>query len=328
MLDAKVGSAHGARGEHVAQSCGHVSSDIVQPPAGSTHGDSHLLGDARGRDDRRHHFPRVPRPVSADVAVLVEVQALPRPEVEGSMGHRHGHGRAHEGGLDVPRHVVIALHCVLEEIPVPRFGADVVECGLHICAHGGVGVLVDREARGGVADEEVCHPLLARVDAVERPLESGGDEVAPPGLGIHSGLAGQGHVNPLQGDEKVPGAARAASPLAQVQPLPRPQREAPVVDGDVEGNPHKGGLGSRPLLSPPSLDNAVQGVVQVGPDRWVRILVYSESPIWSLKEEVRNPRLHRPDLRHVFQDALGDKVYPALVWLERHLLLRPLRHRG
>ena len=119
---------------------------------------------AHQRDDDRAR--------AAVVAVLAEVDPLPGAEREAPVADRDRHRRADQQRLDVRGHVVGPLGRVLEVGRVLRHRAR--EPALHVAAHVGIGVLVDRQRRRGVLDEQVRQPDLeaARARAARRRSRS------------------------------------------------------------------------------------------------------------------------------------------------------------
>lgn len=80
--------------------------------------------------------------------VFEEVDALPDPQHEASTDERNGELHLGECGPQVGGHVVCALGVVMVgEV----FRRDSVEVGFEVGAHGGVGVLLDKQGGGGVA---------------------------------------------------------------------------------------------------------------------------------------------------------------------------------
>src|SRR4029450_6146799 len=80
---------------------------------------------------------------------LAEEDALPRPEGETAVADGDEHLRAHEGRADVRGSVLLAL---LDVLPAPVVPDHLLERRLEVTGDRGVGVLVDRHARGGVRD--------------------------------------------------------------------------------------------------------------------------------------------------------------------------------
>src|SRR5690606_33913868 len=88
--------------------------------------------------------------------MLPEVDPLPGAEREATVSHGNVEAYRGERALDVRRHVIGPLVCM----PEPRgvLGNELVEELLEILTRGGIGVLLDAEARGRVADENVTEP--------------------------------------------------------------------------------------------------------------------------------------------------------------------------
>lgn len=91
-------------------------------------------------------------------AVFPEVDALPGAEGESVVHDGDGECGGGEGGLDVGRHVVGAFGGVGVERVV--FGDEATHPLLEVAAGGGVGVLLNREAGGGVSDEEGAESVV------------------------------------------------------------------------------------------------------------------------------------------------------------------------
>ena len=86
------------------------------------------------------------------VAVLVEVDALPGAEIQFAVGNRDVQAHAHQRGFDVRWHVVSALRRVL---PVPTLGCNLVHPRIKVGSHVRAAILVDRDGRARVLDEQV-----------------------------------------------------------------------------------------------------------------------------------------------------------------------------
>src|SRR4029079_9646687 len=78
---------------------------------------------------------------------LAEEDPLPRAERERPVPDRHEHARAHEGGADVRRRVLLAL---LDVLPGPVLRNDPLQRDLKVARHRGIRVLVYRHPRGRV----------------------------------------------------------------------------------------------------------------------------------------------------------------------------------
>ena len=116
---------------------------------------------------------------------LAEEDPLPGPEREAAVADRHEHVGAHERRADVRRGVLLALFDVL---PGPVLGDDPLERGLEVARDGRVGVLVDRDARGGVRDVDEGRRRAVELAEGRLHLPRDVDELAPA-LGLHSQLA-------------------------------------------------------------------------------------------------------------------------------------------
>ena len=93
---------------------------------------------------------------AAAVAVLAQVDALPGAERQAPVADRQRQRRAEQRGLDVRRHVVGALERVRPERRV--LGHRVVEPRLEVAPHVGRGVLVERQRRRRVLEQQVREP--------------------------------------------------------------------------------------------------------------------------------------------------------------------------
>ena len=89
------------------------------------------------------------------VAVLTEVDALPRAERQAAVPHRQQQRDAQQPRFDVGRHVVGALRGV-HEIGRP-VGDRAVDPAPEVGPHVGIGVFIQAERRGRVLQEEVEH---------------------------------------------------------------------------------------------------------------------------------------------------------------------------
>src|SRR5581483_7019459 len=90
--------------------------------------------------------------LAAVAAMFPEVNALPSAKAELALHDGNGKRRGGERGLDVRRHVVRSFGVVLiERIALWH---ESIQPALEVVLRGGIGVLLDDEARGGVADEE------------------------------------------------------------------------------------------------------------------------------------------------------------------------------
>ena len=90
------------------------------------------------------------------VAVLTQVDALPGAEREPSAHHRQHQRRPQQRRLDVGGHVVVAFERVR---PVgSAVGHGLVKPGGEVAANIGRRVLIERQRRRGVLDEEMEHP--------------------------------------------------------------------------------------------------------------------------------------------------------------------------
>ena len=118
---------------------------------------------------------------TAVVAVLAEVDALPRAQRQAPAHHRQHQRRAQQRGLDVGGHVVVALERVG---PVgSAVGDRLVKPGGEVPADVGRGVLVEGQRRRRVLDEEMEHPHAQLVELGQRLHHLARDEVKAPGLG-------------------------------------------------------------------------------------------------------------------------------------------------
>ena len=90
---------------------------------------------------------------AAVVAVFVEIDALPRAEVQPAVGDGDGEAYTAQNRFCMSRHVVQSFEGML--IVGTAFGYQAVEDGLHIDTHIGVAVLVDAESATGVLGEDV-----------------------------------------------------------------------------------------------------------------------------------------------------------------------------
>ncbi len=99
-----------------------------------------------------HH--ELARPAS--VAVLPDIDALPGPECEAAGIDGDGESGGGEGGLDVGGHVVGAFGGVgVERI---AFRHETIEPRFKISSGRRVGVLLNGQARGGVANHDRAQP--------------------------------------------------------------------------------------------------------------------------------------------------------------------------
>src|SRR5688572_16401238 len=96
-------------------------------------------------------------PSGTATAVLPEVDALPRAKGELLAEDRNRQRGRGERGLDVRRHVVGALRVVLVE--GIAFRDEALQPALEVALRRRVGVLLDHEAGGGVAQEERAQAL-------------------------------------------------------------------------------------------------------------------------------------------------------------------------
>src|SRR5690349_12575785 len=94
------------------------------------------------------------------MAVLPEVNTLPRAEAELAIDDRHRERGRRERGLDVRRHVVRPFGVVLVERIA--FGDQAIQPALEVLLRRRIRVLLDDEARRGVAYE---HRAQALADA-------------------------------------------------------------------------------------------------------------------------------------------------------------------
>ena len=102
------------------------------------------------------------------VPVLTQVDPLPRPERQTPARQRQRQCRPEQRGLDVGRHVIVALERVGPEAGPLRHG--VVEPRLEVPANIRGGVLIERQRGRGVLDHEVEEAdadLIQTLDSVE-----------------------------------------------------------------------------------------------------------------------------------------------------------------
>ncbi len=92
-------------------------------------------------------------PLTAMIAELAQVYALPCAEVQSPPGYRNGERRAYYAAFRMGGHVVVALHCV--QIIRLAFLYYMVEDCLHVGTDIRVGILVDGECRRCMLDEKV-----------------------------------------------------------------------------------------------------------------------------------------------------------------------------
>ena len=110
------------------------------------------------------------------IAVLPEINALPRPESESTAKHRNVEADVGQDAFDMRRHVVRPL------VRVPKVGFvfryEAVEKGFQIFARRGIGVLVDDQARGSMLQEDVAHSRFNAAPG-DRLGDLGGDHMEP-----------------------------------------------------------------------------------------------------------------------------------------------------
>lgn len=95
---------------------------------------------------------------AAPASVFPDVDALPGAEGEAAGVDGDGEGGGGEGGLDVGGHVVGAFGGVgVERI---AFRHEAIEPGFEIAPRRWVGVLLNGQARGGVANHDRTQPLI------------------------------------------------------------------------------------------------------------------------------------------------------------------------
>jgi len=127
--------------------------------------------------DRQHE-----RPPPAVVAVLVEVDPLPRPESQFAVADGNRKTRVEKRCLDVSRHVVGAFDRMVVVGLVLRH--HLVEMILHIGAYVRTGVFVDRKRRRRVLDVDVkqAGPHIGQVR--QGPTDLCRNEMEAPGSGV------------------------------------------------------------------------------------------------------------------------------------------------
>ena len=175
-----------------------------------------------GRAARRGHAPSSPHSVAsrlrgaAVVAVLAQVDPLPRPEREPAVADRQRERRAEQRRLDVRGHVVRALDRVR---PVRRvLGHRVVEPALEVAPHVRRGVLVEGQRRGGVADEQVREPDPQLAQLGQRLLDLAGHEMEPARRPRRSLISRCAHISGAGGS---PSTCRASCPARRAPARPR-----------------------------------------------------------------------------------------------------------
>src|SRR5262249_19329186 len=111
---------------------------------------------------------------------LAEEDALPGAERKPSVADGDDDLLAHQARADVRGRVLLAG---LDVLPAPAVADDALERRLEVPGDGRFGVLVDRQCRGSVRDEEQGGGVT--VEAVQRALDLAGDvdELRPP-LGL------------------------------------------------------------------------------------------------------------------------------------------------
>ena len=118
-------------------------------------------------------------------AVFEEVDALPGSEGEFAVYKRNRQVHLGKGRFEVSRHVVRTFGVMPIRTGLgPGLGREAIEEGLEVGAHGGIGVLLDEEGRGGVATEDgeqtgmhalLPHPLVDGGGAFVEALAPGCD---------------------------------------------------------------------------------------------------------------------------------------------------------
>jgi hypothetical protein len=101
-------------------------------------------------------MPIAPAPL---IAVFIQVNALPRAERETSIlnGDRYRH--TEQRALDVTRHIVVTLVGMTKRtIPRPRRRHETIQSRLHVDAHVGIGVFIDRQRRRSVLEKQMAKP--------------------------------------------------------------------------------------------------------------------------------------------------------------------------
>lgn len=88
-------------------------------------------------------MPIAPTPL---IAMFIQVNALPRPEGESSILNGDRERYTEQRALDVAGHIVVALVGMAKgAVPGPSRRYESIECRLHIDAHVGIGVFIDRQ---------------------------------------------------------------------------------------------------------------------------------------------------------------------------------------
>lgn len=103
------------------------------------------------------------------------------------MGDGDGEARAEEACLGVGRHVVVALEGMLIIGLALRY--KMVEDALHVAAHVGVGVFVDRQRSRGVLYEKVEQPHTGQLSELAHHLAGHQMEAAPTRLKLYFNLS-------------------------------------------------------------------------------------------------------------------------------------------
>ena len=169
---------------------------VVAPATGG--GDGHR-GLPRGvplaTHRRRRHIPGVSTPETARVAMLAQVDPLPRPEREflPRGRHRNGERRPEQRRFDVRRHVVVAFVDVVESHrapgPVPRSARSRIQRVFHVDPNRRIRVLVDRQRRRRVTHGDVHE----RGEALGRVREGGRERGVDLILREVTSASGRGH---------------------------------------------------------------------------------------------------------------------------------------
>ena len=121
-------------------------------------------------------------------AVLEDVDALPGSERGATLANGDGELSLGEGGSDVSRHVVGTFHGVSVEAVV--FGDEAAEEGFEIADDVRVGVFLDEQRGGGVAEEDGEQAFLD-VEAIDPGAGFSGDFVETLAAGGDGDLAGE-----------------------------------------------------------------------------------------------------------------------------------------
>src|SRR5437660_12901499 len=96
--------------------------------------------------------------LAAAATMLPQIDALPRAKTELAVHHGNGKRGSGKRCLDVRRHVVGSLGVVAVERIALRH--EPIEPALEILLRGGIGILLDDEARRRMADEERAEALF------------------------------------------------------------------------------------------------------------------------------------------------------------------------